>query len=62
MPNNPSNEIQLRAYQLWELAGRPPGDNDQFWRAAAAEFEFRRARQVFERRLAVLGHLPAHSD
>ena len=60
MPDN--NEIELRAYELWELAGKPAGDNDRFWQAAAAEFEFRRARQEFERRLAVLGHLQPRSD
>ncbi|MBI3861147.1 MAG: DUF2934 domain-containing protein [Planctomycetia bacterium] len=26
--------VQLRAYQLWESAGRPDGDGAQFWHAA----------------------------
>ena len=62
MPDISNDEIQLLAYQLWELAGKPAGDNDRFWRAAAAELEFRRARHEFERRLAVLGHSQPRSD
>lgn len=26
--------IRLRAYRLWEAAGRPEGDGVEFWRAA----------------------------
>ena len=29
--------IRMRAYQLWELAGRPEGQHDEHWRQAIAE-------------------------
>jgi Protein of unknown function (DUF2934) len=39
------SEDQIRVrYQLWELSGRPFGDNDRFWREAEAELEFLQAR------------------
>jgi len=25
------NDIRARAYQLWEAAGRPPGDCTRYW-------------------------------
>ena len=31
------DEVRLRAYQLWELAGRPDGDGKEFWQQAEAE-------------------------
>jgi hypothetical protein len=30
-------EIQTRAYQLWEEAGRPEGRDQEFWRQAERE-------------------------
>jgi hypothetical protein len=30
--------IRDRAYELWDLAGRPDGPSDEFWFAARAEF------------------------
>jgi len=32
-------QIKDRAYALWEAAGRPEGQDEQFWFAAAAELE-----------------------
>lgn len=29
--------IELRAYQLWEAAGRPFGRSDEFWTLASSE-------------------------
>jgi hypothetical protein len=43
-------QIRVRAYQLWELAGRPFGDDDRFWREAEAELRFQRARFEIARR------------
>jgi hypothetical protein len=37
-------QIRLRAYQLWEMAGRPFVGDDRFWREAEAELEFLHAR------------------
>jgi hypothetical protein len=51
--NISDEEIQRRAYQLWELEGKPFGDDERFWREAAAELGFRRAREQLKRRLAV---------
>jgi hypothetical protein len=30
-------DIQERAYELWELNGKPEGKNDEFWQIAARE-------------------------
>jgi hypothetical protein len=30
--------IRIRAYELWEHAGRPHGRSEEFWFAARAEF------------------------
>jgi hypothetical protein len=30
-------EVRVRAYYLWEAAGRPPGDGVRFWLAAEQE-------------------------
>ena len=32
-------EIRNRAYQLWEMAGRPPGQHLTFWLLAEKEYE-----------------------
>lgn len=32
-----SDDIALRAYELWEQAGRPEGDGREFWFAAETE-------------------------
>jgi len=31
------DSIRTRAHQLWELAGRPEGREDEFWREAERE-------------------------
>ena len=36
MPEVPN--IALRAYQLWNAAGRPDGRSDEFWFQAEEEF------------------------
>lgn len=33
----PEEAIRLRAYQKWEVAGKPPGDGIQFWLDAENE-------------------------
>jgi DUF2934 family protein len=43
-------QIRVRAYQLWELAGRPFGDDDRFWREAEAELKFQQARDEIKGR------------
>jgi prepilin-type N-terminal cleavage/methylation domain-containing protein len=35
--NKPNNEVASRAYRLWELAGRPHGQDLAFWIQAEAE-------------------------
>jgi hypothetical protein len=42
-------EIRVRAYQLWEMAGRPFVDDDRFWREAEEEFKFLQARDEMRR-------------
>lgn len=38
--SNPTDEqIRTRAHQLWELAGRPEGRQDEFWREAERELK-----------------------
>ena len=38
MMSEPSNaEIQQRAHQLWEQAGRPEGRDEEFWYQAERE-------------------------
>jgi len=32
------DQISTRAYYLWEAAGRPDGQDDDFWLAAENEF------------------------
>jgi Protein of unknown function (DUF2934) len=44
------DQICVRAYHLWELAGRPFGDDGRFWREAEAELRFQRARDEIKRR------------
>jgi hypothetical protein len=41
-------EIRLRAYRKWESAGRPNGDDVQFWLAAQHELEEARAATTLE--------------
>ena len=31
--------IRHRAYELWEQAGRPPGQSEKYWQQARAELE-----------------------
>jgi DUF2934 family protein len=37
MPEPSKKEIEARAYQLWEKAGRPEGREDEFWHLAQQE-------------------------
>ena len=32
-------QIRVRAYDLWEQAGKPQGQDHHFWKEAAREFE-----------------------
>jgi hypothetical protein len=38
------NEIRKRAHELWELAGKPDGREDEFWLEAERELEARQIR------------------
>jgi hypothetical protein len=51
MQYHSDDQVRLRAYRLWELAGKPSVDDDRFWREAEAEHEFLRARQELEERI-----------
>jgi len=37
MTDSMEDRIRTRAHQLWELAGRPEGRDDEFWREAERE-------------------------
>ena len=37
MPEPSKEEIEARAYQLWEQAGRPVGREKEFWNLAEQE-------------------------
>lgn len=37
MPAVPQKKIEVRAYELWEEAGRPHGRSDDFWFQATTE-------------------------
>jgi len=37
MPKPTDKEIERRAYQLWEEAGMPQGEDAKFWQAAEQE-------------------------
>ena len=52
--------IRLRAYELWDRAGRPNGRNDEFWFAAKAELEPK--EQTREGRLIALARRRAESS
>ena len=42
---SPTEErIRIRAYELWELAGQPPGREDEFW--YQAEKEIRETKEL----------------
>jgi hypothetical protein len=43
MPDKPVPNIALRAYQLWDAAGRPEGRSEEFYFQAEEEF-----RQLLE--------------
>ena len=43
--NIPQEEIARRAYEIWQARGCPPGDGNQDWRAAEAEFLAARVRR-----------------
>ena len=37
METDPKKRIRNRAYELWEAAGKPPGDGAEYWLQAEAE-------------------------
>jgi hypothetical protein len=39
MPKPTEHQIRQRAHQLWELAGRPEGRDEQIWLEAERELE-----------------------
>jgi hypothetical protein len=39
MLNPTQDEIRSRAHELWELAGRPEGRNNEFWHEAERELK-----------------------
>ncbi len=44
--------IRRRAYELWELAGRPEGRSEEFWHAARLELG---AEETIEEKIDALG-------
>jgi len=41
------HRVRERAYQLWEEAGQPAGEDQQFWFAAQREFEAQHPEHAF---------------
>lgn len=41
MPTPTEEQIRIRAHQLWDLAGRPEGREDEFWHEAERELKDR---------------------
>lgn len=41
MPDPTEEQIRIRAHQLWDLAGRPEGREDEFWHEAERELKDR---------------------
>jgi hypothetical protein len=39
MSNPTDDQIRTRAHQLWEIAGKPEGRNDEFWHEAERELK-----------------------
>ena len=39
MPSPSDEQIRIRAHQLWELAGRPEGREEEFWHEAERELK-----------------------
>lgn len=39
MPNPTEEQIRVRAHQLWDLAGRPEGREEEFWHEAERELK-----------------------
>lgn len=37
METDPKKRIRIRAYELWQAAGKPPGDGAEFWLQADTE-------------------------
>ena len=52
MSDELEEQAKIRAYELWELAGKPFRDDDKYWQDAVAELKFLRARQELETRIA----------
>jgi hypothetical protein len=40
------DDIRIRAHQLWELAGRPDGKDDEFWLEAERELKEKQIRNA----------------
>jgi hypothetical protein len=39
MPNPTEDQIRVRAHQLWDVAGRPEGREEEFWHEAERELK-----------------------
>jgi hypothetical protein len=39
MPSPTDDQIRTRAHELWEIAGRPTGRDDEFWHEAERELK-----------------------
>ena len=47
---NPTEEqIRQRAFQLWELVGKPEGRDDEFWHEAERELKAGQAAETDEK-------------
>jgi hypothetical protein len=43
-----AERIRNRAYELWEQAGRPHGNADEYWRRAEEEDSIREQDQIID--------------
>jgi hypothetical protein len=39
MPDPTEEQIRIRAHELWEVAGRPDGREEEFWHEAERELK-----------------------
>jgi hypothetical protein len=39
MPDPTKDQIRIRAHELWEVAGRPDGREEEFWHEAERELK-----------------------
>jgi hypothetical protein len=49
MENSREDWIARRAYELWEQAGKPDGQNHEHWAQASAEWEDHQASRTNQR-------------